>query len=93
MLADKALETDAADEGRIDFLARRILARPFTADELAIVKTSLAALSTWYAAHPEDAGKLVSVGESKPKTTDTAQLASWTMLANELMNLDEALCK
>jgi hypothetical protein len=93
VLAEKALEAAAADEGRIDFLARRILARPFTADELAIVKTSLAALSTWYAAHPEDAGKLVSVGESKPKTTDMAQLASWTMLVNELMNLDEALCK
>jgi len=92
-LADRALETAAAEDARIDFLARRIIARPFAADELAIVRTSLADLLAWYAAHPEDAGKLVAVGESKPKATDVVQLASWTMLANELMNLDEALCK
>jgi hypothetical protein len=93
MLADRALETAAAEDARIDFLARRIIARPFAADELAIVRKSLADLSAWYAAHPEDAGKLTAVGESKPKATDMVQLASWTMLANELMNLDEALCK
>jgi hypothetical protein len=35
----------------------------------------------------------VTVGDSRATTTDAVQLASWTMLANELMNLDEVLCK
>jgi len=33
------------------------------------------------------------VGDSKPRHPDAAVLAGWTMLANELLNLDEALCK
>jgi hypothetical protein len=93
VLADRALQADPAVDARIDFLARRILARPFDAAELAIVKRSLAALSAWYAAHPDEAGRIVTVGDSRATTTDAVQLASWTMLANELMNLDEVLCK
>jgi hypothetical protein len=34
------------------------------------------------------------VGESDPdKSLDPKELAAWTMLANELMNLDEVLNK
>jgi hypothetical protein len=93
-LADLALERGGdGDDARIDFLARRLLARPLTADETAIVKDSLAALTGWYRAHPDDAKALVTVGESKPRAADQPLLAGWTMLANELMNLDEVLCK
>ncbi|NCY03102.1 MAG: DUF1553 domain-containing protein, partial [Planctomycetia bacterium] len=93
-LADRALELGGgSDETRIDFVARRLLARPLTADETAIAKRSLAELAAWYKAHPDDARMLVAVGESKPRATDPVQLAAWTMLANELMNLDEVLCK
>ena len=44
--------------------------------------------------HPDDARHLLSVGESKADPSlDPATLAAWTMLANELMNLDEFLNK
>jgi hypothetical protein len=92
-LADRALELGAGDDQRLAFIAERLLARRFSADELPIVKKSLADLSAWYAAHPDDARKLIAVGDSKPRATDAVQLASWTMLTNELMNLDEVLCK
>jgi hypothetical protein len=93
-LADDALELGgAAEESRIDFMARRVLSRPFEADEMAVAKTSLAALTAHYAAHPDDAKALVAVGESKPRHREPAVLAGWTMLANQLLNLDEALCK
>ena len=46
-----------------------------------------------YAAHSDDAAKLVAVGQSKPRTADVGRLAAWTMLVNELSNLDEVLCK
>ena len=94
VLADRALELGGeTDESRLDFIAMRILSRPLAAAEMAIVKQSLADLSSWYAAHPEDAKQLVAVGDSKPRAGDPVQQASWTMLTNELMNLDEVLCK
>jgi hypothetical protein len=57
------------------------------------VKKSLADLAEWYKAHPDEAKQLIAVGDSKPRAVDPVQLASWTMLTNELMNLDEVLCK
>jgi len=93
-LADRALELGGdSDDTRIEFIAERVLARPLAADEMQVVKQSLAGLGEWYKAHPDDAKALITVGQSKPRATDPAQLASWTMLTNELMNLDEVLCK
>jgi hypothetical protein len=92
-LADAALEQGGADDAALDFIARRVLSRPLTADELAIVRRSLADLAEWYAAHPDDARLVVTVGDSKPKAADAPRLAAWTMLCNEILNLDEVLCK
>ncbi len=78
----------------IDYLARRLLARPLRTQELAIVKSSLADLLAHYQAHPDDAKQLIAVGESKADPAlDPSQLAAWTMVANELLNLDEVLNK
>jgi hypothetical protein len=93
ILADRAIQTAGTDDARIDFIVKHVLSRPFAADELAIVKQSLSDLLAWYAGHPDEAQKLVAVGEAKATTADATQLAAWTMLTNELMNLDEALCK
>ena len=94
-LAQAALKSPATnDEDRLDFVARRILARPFRSEELPVVQASLSELQKFYAAHAEDAKKLISEGESKPDAAlDPAALATWTMLVNELMNLDEVLNK
>jgi len=93
-LADRALEIGGdSDQSRVAFIAERVLARPLTADETAILKKSLVDLADWYKARPDDAKALITVGDSKPRAADPIQLASWTMLTNELMNLDEALCK
>jgi hypothetical protein len=94
-LAQAALkEGGATDDARLDFVARRLLARPFTPAELAVVKESLSGLVTHYGAKPDDAAKLIAVGESKADAAIAPPtLAAWTMLANELMNLDEVLCK
>jgi hypothetical protein len=79
---------------RIDWIARRLLSRPFRPEELAIVQTSFARLNAFYQSHPGEAARLLSVGESKPDPAlEPATLAPWTMLANELMNLDEYLNK
>jgi hypothetical protein len=81
-------------EQKLDYLARRLLARSFKPEELAVVQTGLTELLAEYKAKPEEAGKLIAVGESKADpATDASTLAAWTMLTNELMNLDEVLNK
>jgi mono/diheme cytochrome c family protein len=94
VLAENTLKADADDAKRIDSIAKRLLARPFRAEEMAIVTDTLKALRANYKAKPEEAKKLIAFGESKadPKL-DAGELAAWTMLANQLMNLDEVLNK
>jgi hypothetical protein len=94
-LAETALkEGGASIEARIDVIARRVLCRPLRAEEAAVVKASLAELGAYYAEHPQDAEQLVAVGESKRDAgLNASELAAWTMLVNEVMNLDEVLNK
>ena len=81
-------------DARLDLLARRLLARSWRAEETPAVQAALADLSVFYANHPEEAKLLIYVGESKPDASlDVPTLAAWTMLTNELMNLDEVLNK
>ena len=94
-LAERTLKHGGSNpESRVEFLASRLLARPLATEEEKIVAASLAGLSAYYQAHPDDAKALIGFGESKPDAqVDPAALAAWTMLANEMMNLDEVLNK
>lgn len=59
-----------------------------------MIRDSFNTLLAQFKARPEEAKKLLTVGESKPDASlDAVQLAAWAMLANELMNLDEVLNK
>jgi hypothetical protein len=94
VLAEKTLDSDTDDDKRIDFLAKRLLARPFRDAEQKIVKDTLDKLRAHYELKPEEAKKLIAFGESKVDAKlDASELAAWTMLANQLMNLDEVLNK
>jgi hypothetical protein len=95
VLAQAALqEAGPSTQLRIDYLARHLLSRPLRPQEMSIAQTSLGRLSAFYQAHPNQSSQLLAVGESKADPSiDAATLASWTMLTNELMNLDEFLNK
>jgi len=94
VLAETVLKQAKGTDAQINVLAMRLLARPLRAEELAVVKESLAELQKTYRARPLDAKALLSVGERKADTSlDASELAAWTMLANEMMNLDEVLNK
>jgi Protein of unknown function (DUF1553)/Protein of unknown function (DUF1549)/Concanavalin A-like lectin/glucanases superfamily/Planctomycete cytochrome C len=83
-----------APDLRIDYLSRRLLARSFRPEELAVLRASLDRLNSYYQSNPDEAVRLISVGESKADPAlAPSTLAAWTMLANELMNLDEFLNK
>jgi hypothetical protein len=75
-------------------MAQRLVCRSLRPEEMSVVKASLVDLASYYASHPDDAAKLIAVGESKADPSlDAPTLAAWTMLANQLMNLDEVLNK
>ena len=93
-LAVRALKAARDDAGRLDFVARRVLSRPLSPDEAGVVSRMTARLRKHYRASPKDAAALLAVGESKADgSLDAAELASWTMVCNQMLNLDEALNK
>jgi hypothetical protein len=87
-------EGGATMASRLDFMAQRLLARPFRTEELSVVEASVTDLLAHYQRQAEEARKLIAVGETRPDASlDAPTLAAWTMVANELMNLDEVLNK
>lgn len=94
-LAERALlQAGSKPDQRIEFMAQRLIARPLSGAERGIVKAVLKDLMSHYHAAPQAAAALVAVGESKPDPKlDPPTLAAYTMVANQLLNLDEVLNK
>jgi len=94
-LAQRALKQGGqTTESRADFIASRLLARPLTSEEMAVVQKSLTGLDGYYKSHEKDADMLITTGESKADPTlKPEKLAAWTMLTNQMMNMDEVLNK
>lgn len=94
VLAEKALQAEPTPEGRLAFLASRVLCRPLTPEETVIVRAMYAELKRDYTEKPAEAKKLIAVGDSQPNPAlPPDELAAWTMVANQLLNLDEVLNK
>ena len=82
------------EDDTLRFMARRILSRVMTSKELSIVNDTLKEMEAFYDKQPDAANKLITIGESKPfRELSPQRLAAVTMVANQLMNLDEALNK
>ena len=94
-LAQHALRASGGDvNAAIDFMTIRILARTFTARERKIVRSSYEDFLAHYQANIAAAGQLLAVGESPAdKSLPAPEFAAWTMVANQLFSLDEALNK
>jgi hypothetical protein len=94
VLAERALQSSVSTDERLNYIAVRLLARPLTPFEKQVALGSLAAFDKHYKAHPEHAKALLGSGERPfDPSLEPAAYASWTMLANQLMNLDEVLTK
>lgn len=79
---------------RIEFAYRTILSRPNTHRELQIIEKQLAAHLERYNQDIEAAKKLISAGESKPdESLNPSELASYTLIANMILNLDETVTR
>jgi hypothetical protein len=94
-LAQNALESSTTDvNAQLNYMSTRLLAREFDQKEQNLVLKSYQDYLAYYQGKPDDATKLLSVGESPtdPKLPKP-QLAAMTMVANEIFNLDEVLTK
>lgn len=86
----------AADtpERRIAWAFRSVLAREPDAAESAVVMELLTHQLARYQAKPEDAQKAITFGESKPAPgLSPPDLAAWSMVANLILNMDEAIVR
>jgi len=94
VLASGILKQAPDFDSRIKWLTLRVMSRELTAEEKQIVQQSLDDLLKHYQGQPAAAKELLQVGDAPqmPEISD-AEVAAWTMVANELMNLDEVLNK
>ena len=94
-LAQKAMREAGDDfDRRLDYVTTRLLARDFGEAERAVAKRTYDGLVDLYRSNAEEAQKLLAVGDSPPdEALPATESAAWTMLASQLMNLDEVLNK
>jgi hypothetical protein len=79
---------------RIDYLSTVLLARPLSGDDLAVMKDSYNAFEKSYQQDQAAAKALAaSASQSVGGKATAVELASWIMLANQMLNLDEVINK
>ena len=94
VLAQHTLQAGGDDLARLNAAALRLLSRPLKPAETAILTDSLGKLRAHYVAQPGDAAALLGVGDSKSdEKLPKSELAAWTMVCSQLLNLDEILNK
>jgi len=93
-LAERAIKAGADDTARIGFMARETLARDLAASEAASLSRSLEKFRKHFSEHPDDAAALLTTGDSPVDGTIPAvEIATWAMVANQFLNLDEYVTK
>lgn len=81
-------------DGRLDEITERLLARKLNGGERKLVKSFQEQSEKHYDSAPDEAKALISVGDSKADAAlKPAELAAWTMVATQILNLDESLTK
>jgi len=94
LLAQRILSRPADDRTRVQWAAERALARPLDETELTVVLGSLGKLRSTFGQRPLQAQALLKVGDHPAaEGVPAPELAAWTMVCSELLNLDEALNK
>ena len=94
-LAERVIrEAGPLPEQRINRMGMILLARVPPPQMAAVLEKSFNEMQKHYAANPKDARSLVKIGEHKvDKSISEPELAAWTMIASEMLNLDETLNK
>ena len=93
-LAETALKEGGDPAAVTSTIFRRVLLRPPSTAEAAVIVQTASDLEQQFAANEESTKAFLAIGESKADPNLPApQLAALTMVASQLLNLDEALNK
>jgi hypothetical protein len=94
-LAERVMhESGKHPEQRINLMGEILLSRDPPPAMSAVLEKSLAQMETHYAANPKGAQDLLAVGERKSdRSIPAPELAAWTIVASEMLNLDETVTK
>lgn len=93
-LAEHALRAGDGFDSRLGHIAGRLVSRPLGKEESAVVRGTLDDALAAFRAAPDDAKAFISTGETQPDPAlDAAELAAWTLVASQILNLDETLNK
>ncbi len=95
VLATKLVATvHGSDAARLDALFQRALARSPRENEKRSLLDFLASMRSAYKARPEDAAKLLAIGNTPPPTApDKVELAAWTSVCRVVLNLHETITR
>jgi hypothetical protein len=93
-LAQRVMQATASPPQRLRLAFRLATSRQPNEKELAVLRKTLDGYRADYETDAAAAEKLLSVGESKrDESLDAGELASYTMVANLILNLDEVVTK
>ena len=92
VLAAEILAVEVDDSERLGHLFLHVLSRAPEGDEIEMLAAQLNRLRQTFRASPRAAQELVAVGESATgRQLDGIELACWTVIAQTVLNLDEAI--
>jgi hypothetical protein len=93
-LAARALRSSKEFDTRLDLITEALLARDLSSKERPVLRKMHDRALKAYQADAPAAKSLITVGESKTdEHLSAVELAAWTLVASEVMNLDESLTK
>lgn len=93
-LAANALRCGPEFDTRLNFITLRLNGREFNHDEKELVRKSFDACLVEFKQNPKNATELISIGaKSPPKDADPAELAAWTLISSQILNLDETITR
>lgn len=93
-LAQLSIKQSSDPTQRLDFITERLISRRLNTEERSLVIRTLDTALATFEGDPEAAKSFISTGASQPDSSlDPAELAAWTLVSSEILNLDETLTK
>lgn len=90
ILAEKTVRQTLETERRASWLYRQILGRAPTREEETVLTAASERLRTHFRTRLKEVDQVLSVGESpRDGSLDAVEVATWTAIASEILNLDE----
>ncbi|HEY3862064.1 MAG TPA: DUF1553 domain-containing protein [Verrucomicrobiae bacterium] len=93
-IANLAILASPSFDGRLDNITELLLSRTLAPSDRSLMRKMEGDFLKKYQENPKDAEALLAVGDSAfDKKVPPAELATWTLMASEVLNLDESLTK